>query len=256
MFTDDTTLSEVINMTQHSSGSSIGNTQRNVNSVMQFAQEERMDLNGGKCKEMLIDFRRNQTEIPLINLGNNQLSRVKSYKLLGLWLDDDLKWSTNTEYIIKKGAKRLYLLKILRSYGASKEDLLAFYCSVIRSVLEYGSQVWSGGLTQMQKENIERIQRALRIIYPGHGDYKSLLIQSNLLSLEERRNNLCASLIEDMLEPSHKLHGLLPKKLNDIRERETRSNGNNIYNFSCTTERFKNSPLVHAINEYNLKLDR
>ena len=257
MFIDDTTFSEVINMTQHSSGSSIGNTQRNVNSVMQFAQEERMDLNGGKCKEMPIDFRRNQTEIPLINLGNNQLSRVKSYKLLGLWLDDDLKWSTNTEYIIKKGAKRLYLLKILRSYGASKEDLLAFYCSVIRSVLEYGSQVLSGGLTQMQKENIERIQkRALRIIYPGHGDYKSLLIQSNLLSLEERRNNLCASLIEDMLEPSHKVHGLLPKKLNDIRERETRSNGNKIYNFSCTTERFKNSPLVHAINEYNLKLDR
>ena len=59
-----------------------------------------------------------------------------------------------------------------------------------------------------------------------------------------------------MLEPSHKLHDLLPKKLNDIRERETRANGNKIYNFFCTTERFKNSPLVHAINEYNFKLDK
>ena len=35
-----------------------------------------------------------------------------------------------------------------------------------------------------------------------------------------------------------------------------RANGNKIYNFFCTTERFKNSPLVHAINEYNFKLDK
>ena len=59
-----------------------------------------------------------------------------------------------------------------------------------------------------------------------------------------------------MLKSLHKPHGILPKKLNDIRERETRANGNKIYNFFCTTERFKKSPLVHAINEYNLKLDK
>ena len=71
---------------------------------------------------MLIDFRRNITEIPAINLGDDQISRVMSYKLLGLWLDDDLKWITITEYNIKNGAKRLSLLKILRSDGASEDD--------------------------------------------------------------------------------------------------------------------------------------
>ena len=79
-----------------------------------------------------------------------------------------MRWKTNTEYTIKKGAKRLYLLNILKSYGAPKNNLLAFYCTVIRSVpdLEYGAQIWShDGLTQMQKKNIERIQkRALRIM--------------------------------------------------------------------------------------------
>ena len=45
----------------------------------------------------------------------------------------------------------------------------------------------------------------MRIIYPGLCEYELLLTQSNLLTLEERRNNLCASLIEDMLEPSHRL---------------------------------------------------
>ena len=135
MFVDDNTLSEVITITQHSSGSPIGNIQRSVNNVVQFAKDESMELNGKKCKEMLIDFRKKKTEIPLINIGDDKISRVKSYKLLGIWIDDDMRWKTNTEYIVKKGAKRLYLLKILKSYGAPKNDLLAFYCTVIRSVL-------------------------------------------------------------------------------------------------------------------------
>ena len=129
---DDTTLSEVVDISNHLTGRSIGNTQRNVDSVVQFAIEERMELNGNKCKEMLIDFRKKRTEIPLIKIGEHSMSRVKSYKLLELWLDDDLKWHTNTEYIAKKASKRLYLLKILKKYGAPQQDLLIFYSTVIR----------------------------------------------------------------------------------------------------------------------------
>ena len=60
------------------------------------------------------------------------MCKVKSYKLLGLWLDDDLKWNTNTEYITKKASKRLYLLKILKKHGAPQQNLLTFYSTVIR----------------------------------------------------------------------------------------------------------------------------
>jgi hypothetical protein len=97
------------------------------------------------------------------------MSRVKTYKLLGLWIDDDLNWESNTEYIIKKATKRLYFLKVLKGYGAPKNDLKTFYCCVIRSTLEYGAQVWNGNLTQAQRNDIERVQkRALRIIVPGY----------------------------------------------------------------------------------------
>ena len=213
-----------------------------------------MELNERKCKEMLIDFRRNRSVIPPISIGEQNISCVKSYKLLGLWLDDDLKWNTNTEYITTKAAKRLFLLKILKSYGAPKVDLLTFYCTVIRSVLEYGAQVWSGGLTQEQRKNIERIKkRALRIIYPQY-DYNQALIETKLQTLEEHRDDQCATLIKKILQPSHKLHGLLPKKPEDIKEKETRANGQKLYNFYCKTDRFKHSTLVHAIDKYNFKL--
>ncbi len=40
-----------------------------------------------------------------------------------------MKWSTNTEYITyQKAAKRLYLSKIPKNYGASKKDLT---CAVV-----------------------------------------------------------------------------------------------------------------------------
>jgi hypothetical protein len=150
MFMGDTTLSEVIEVSDHTSGTSIGKTQENVNNVVLFAKHEKMELNVKKCKEMILDFRKNKTTIPPINIDDQPFARVKSYKLLGMWLDNDMKWATiaNTEFIIKKAAKRLYFLKILKNYGACKEDLKSFYCAVIRSTLEYGAQVWHGNLTQ------------------------------------------------------------------------------------------------------------
>ena len=57
---------------------------------------------------MLIDFRNDRTVITAIKINDCVLERVSSYKLLGLWIDDDLKWKTNTEYIVKKAAKWLH----------------------------------------------------------------------------------------------------------------------------------------------------
>ena len=133
-----------------------------------------MELSLKKCKEMLIDLTRNKTTIPLTNIENNTIERITSYKLLGLWIDDNMKWNTNTEKIVKKAAKRLFLLKVLKSYGASTSDMKNFYMAVIRPTLEYGAQVWNGGITKDQSNEIERIQKlALKIIYK-EDDYESV----------------------------------------------------------------------------------
>jgi hypothetical protein len=59
----------------------------------------------------------------------------------------------------KKGRKRLYFLKILKNYVAPKADLIKFYKTVIRPVLEYSNVLWAGGLTAKQRINIERVQK-------------------------------------------------------------------------------------------------
>ena len=84
---------------------------------------------------MIIDFRKTKTEIAELQAEQSPISpisRVSSYKLLGVWIDNNLKLETNTWSLIKKGRKRLYFLKILKNYGALTKDLLAFYNSIIR----------------------------------------------------------------------------------------------------------------------------
>ena len=104
--------------------------------------------------------------------------------------------------------------------------------------------LWHGELTIVQSDNIERIQkRAFRIILPSV-DYLIALDNLNMQSLNKRLENHCVDLIANLSEPDHRLHNLLPDRIADIRQRETK----------FRTERLKNSPLVHSINCYNRSL--
>ena len=64
IFMDDTTLSEVIDVTNHVSGNCIGNSQSTVKNIIRFTENEQMELNAKKCNEMIVDFRKNKTVIP------------------------------------------------------------------------------------------------------------------------------------------------------------------------------------------------
>jgi hypothetical protein len=112
---------------------------------------KKMTLNLKKCKEMVIDFRKNKSVIPPLEVNGHVFERDKSYKLFGMWIYDNLKWKTNVKYLVKKAAKRLFALKILRNYNAPMEDLKAFYTSVIRSTLECCAHIWHGNSWQSNK---------------------------------------------------------------------------------------------------------
>lgn len=78
---------------------------------------------------------------------------------------------------MKKAAKRLFLLKVLKSYKAPTQGLKVFYTSVTRSTLEYCAQVWHGNLTMDQSRDLERIQkRPVRIIFPELTYDEALLV--------------------------------------------------------------------------------
>ena len=183
---------------------------------------------------MLTDFRKDRTVIPAIKINDCVLERVLSCKLLGLWIHDDLKCKTNTEYIVKNAAKRLHFLKILTLH-------YLFYISAIRLILEYGTKIWHGSLTEEQSKNIEGIQRRGKKIICPEKTYEQALIECGMETLQNRREKMCIKLINDMKGLIHKLKELLPPTVGHVRERDTRLNTNRFYNFKCRTERFSNS---------------
>ena len=105
---DDTTLSEAINV-RHHIGTPIGRSMSNVKKVLDFANLQKMKLNLKKCKDMQLDFRINKTEIPSLTVDNITIEKVSTFKLLGVWIDGNLKWQTNTDRIVKKAVKPLFL---------------------------------------------------------------------------------------------------------------------------------------------------
>ena len=90
MFMDDSTLYEVLDVSNHISGMPIGGLLGKINRVVKFTEDEKMTLNLKKCKEMVIDFLKNKSVIPPLEVNAHVFESVKSYKFLGMWIDDNL----------------------------------------------------------------------------------------------------------------------------------------------------------------------
>ena len=105
-------------------------------------------------------------------------------------------------------------MNFLRQLKRSKvpiSEIICFYCTCIRSVVEYASPVFHYTIPNYLCKHIEQIQRrAMRIIFPTKS-YAEALRHSKLLTLEERRQRMCDKLFKEIVEyPNHKLHPLLP----------------------------------------------
>ncbi|KAJ8019406.1 hypothetical protein HOLleu_40985 [Holothuria leucospilota] len=55
-----------------------------------------------------------------------------TFKLLGVFIQCDLKWDTHVNEIVSKGNSRLFILQKLKFHGLSSSDLLTIYLSSVR----------------------------------------------------------------------------------------------------------------------------
>ena len=78
-----------------------------VREIHDYCIEHKMKLNPPKCNEMYVNFMKNSiTAMRLISVGNQEVERVGSYKLLGVIISDGLKWNAHVECVIAKAAIR------------------------------------------------------------------------------------------------------------------------------------------------------
>ena len=130
-----------------------------VDSFVDWCDQNYLQLNVTKTKEMVIDFRKTKTIPDPVILRGENVERVTSYKYLGTTVDQSLSWNENTQIIIKKANSRLYCLRKLHTFNVNRNILQLFFSSVLCSVLTFGVVSWGGNITQGDRNKIERLIR-------------------------------------------------------------------------------------------------
>ena len=124
--------------------------------------------------------------MPELSVENNDLEVVDEIRLLGIIIRSDMKWMANTENMVMKANKRLWILRRLKYLGAQEPDLVDIYTKQIRSVLELAVPVWSSGITLSEQIDLERIRRSATHIILGE-DFVSY--KEALKTLERKHSN-------------------------------------------------------------------
>jgi len=129
-YVDDTTAFEIIPR------NSISILDLVVRETHDYCIEHKMKLNPKKWKEMYVNFMKNSvTALRHISIGYMEVERVRTYKLFGMIISDDLKWNAHVEYIIAKVTKRLCALRLLKRADVKPKDVLKVFLCNVRSVL-------------------------------------------------------------------------------------------------------------------------
>ena len=169
-----------------------------------------MKLNASKTKELRISFAKKLNHFPAISIEGEHIEKVPAARVLGVTVSQDLTWNQHVSKIVSKANQRLFLLRQCKRCNMSTRDMIDLYSCKVRSILEYGCQVWHPRLPKYLHKDIEQLQhRALRMIFPGK-TYDESLEASGLQRLSTRRQNHCLKFMKQMTDPDHKLHHLLP----------------------------------------------
>jgi hypothetical protein len=219
-----------------------------INQVTLWSRDNQMNINWKKTKEMFFG-RMSKCSVPQLFIDNNAIVRVNCFKLLGVNIDDKLKWNSHVNSICSKASARLYFLKQLKRSAVSSDDLVHFYITVIRSVLEYACPAWHTSLTAHSANQIESVQkRAINIIY-SNCNYREVCAKLNLPTLFDRREELCKTFFKDMLKTDNCLHYLLPQpRQNEIVSKLRHYD--KLVPPTAKTVRNQKSFVVHALQHY------
>ena len=123
-----------------------------------------MQINAEKTNYMV--FTRSQSDfVTRLHLNNSKIEQVPTAKIVGVWLQSNLKWDKNTKELAIKAFSRISMITKLKYVGVGTDDLIDINKLYIRSIVEYCSVVWHSSLTEELSYKLEMIQQTcLRVI--------------------------------------------------------------------------------------------
>ena len=216
-----------------------------------FARDNLFRINHQKSSIMFFNFSHAWSFLPRFNVGADDLEVVRSTKLLGVFLNDQLRWNTHVEYICAKARKRIWILRRLMDLDLDSETILDIYFKEIRSILEYASVVFHSGLTKKQSDALESVQKLVLRLLTNYLDLDLSINEAYIYfmtePLEGRRVEACKTFIKRTL--NNPIHSYMFKEYSNCYTTQ-----NNFWKFQVAqarTTRHKTSPLIYLSNLAN-----
>ena len=151
-YVDDTTESETIPK------GAVSKIQESVDHTINWSTSNNLHLNLDKCKELQISFAKQSNQFQPLTIGEHRLKIVTECKLLGIIISDDLKWNGHIDNIVSRASKRIYFLVQLKRAKVEVNNLVKFYKTCIRSLLQYCCAVFHDSLPDYLHQRLERVQ--------------------------------------------------------------------------------------------------
>lgn len=166
-----------------------------LNSFKDWCSRNHLVLSVNKCQVISYSRKKTPLHFPYV-LSGQELERVDQVRDLGIILDDHLSFNLHYNDIICRANRQLgFVLKVTANF---KDPLClrSLYCALVRSILEFGSEIWtpyhSSGIIRMESIRRKFIRHPLRSLpwrdptnLPPYCDRCLLLGIDNL---ETRRN--------------------------------------------------------------------
>ena len=131
----------------------------------------RLSLNPSKTKSMLFNPRGGVIGNLCIKTGNQQIEQVETFKCLGIYLDEGLKWETHVNHVISKICANKYMLNTTKNL-LTKENLLKLYYAHVYPHLTYGLHIWGNMISSKLCNKIFKVQKTVvRIL--AHASYNA-----------------------------------------------------------------------------------
>ena len=230
IFADDTTL--------HSSAKTISDVQSSLqcglNDISNWCHSNQMVVHPIKTKCMVITSRQKHQLKQLtltLSVNNTPLEQVHSHKVLGVIIDDELRWENHIDFLTKKLARSLFLLNRLKLFIDTDARKIFFNAHCL-SHINYASIVWSCSAQNHLKKLNTLYKRGTKIILPDPTlstkekqavlDILPLNQQlefQKLVSVFKTRFNLTPHYITNLLIKSHRYSStnyLLPQARIDL----------------------------------------
>jgi hypothetical protein len=208
---------------------------KQISAVQNWCTRNKQQLNMDKTKVMLC--------IRGINkLPHFPFPTASSIKVLGVVLNDKLKWDEHLSSVCKKASQRLHLLRTLKLYSSQRE-LHSVYTATVRVLADYCCPLFVR-LPMKLTTSLQKIEkRAHRIIYE-HLSHRAC--NCELDGLKKRRENYSIKFMLKLLkQDSHILSPRMPKQLPHTKQ---------LTNFFCRTTTRQNSFIPYTtiiINNQN-----